>query len=95
MLEIKCDFCGEKITTKQNKGGEVIDFRLEENICNKCKKLNLLKKWEEDKSKVEKKWQIIERERKRFANNLLKHQKEKWMKEKKKEYLGSFYTEGG
>lgn len=93
MIEIKCDFCGEKITTKTNKGGKVKAFRLEENICDECKKTDLNKKWDSDKKKLDKEWIIIEKEKKNFFKNLLRNQKKDWLKQKRKYFFGNFFVE--
>lgn len=88
MLEIKCDFCGQKITTKQNKTKKPKPFRLEKNICNICKKEGLNKGWDEFTPKLEKKWLLIEKEKQKFFKSLLQNQKKDWFEEKKKEYFG-------
>lgn len=89
MLEIKCDFCGLTITTKKNKGGKPKKFRLEENICNACKNNDLNKKWDKSKSEIDKEWNLIENEKKKFQCALLKTQQRQWLENKKKEFFGS------
>lgn len=91
MLKVICDFCGEEITTKQNKGGEVKDFRLEENICGACKKADLGEAWETHQTDRDKDWGVIIYERRKFFEALLKHQKKEWIIQKKKEHFGSFF----
>lgn len=93
MLEIKCDFCGEKITTKENKGGEVKPFRLEENICDKCKKADLDKRWKSNKKKIDNEWIKVEKEKNNFFKNLLINQKRDWLKQKRKDFYGNFFVE--
>ena len=94
MIKIICDFCGENIVTKTNKGGKVKSFRLEENICEKCKKKNLNSEWELNKNKLNEEWSVIEKEKRKFVNSLLKCQKKDWEKQKKKEFFGTFFIEG-
>lgn len=93
MLEIICDFCGEKITTKQNKGGEVKSFRLEENICDECKRADLNKRWDSNKEKLDEEWLVVENEKKNFFKNLLNKQKKDWKEKKRKDFFGNFFVE--
>ena len=93
MLKVICDFCGEEITTKQNKGGKVKKFRLEENVCDKCKEKDLNAEYDKNKTKLKEEWSMLEKERRRFFDAVLKKQKREWGVEKKKEFLGSFYKE--
>ena len=94
MLEIRCDFCKKTITTRQNKGGEPKAFRLEENICDACKKADLGKRWEKQHIKIEEEWTKVIHERRKFFEALLKHQEKEFIIQKKKEHFGSFFIEG-
>lgn len=94
MLEIKCDFCNKFITTKQNKGGIPKKFRLEENICDECKKGDLGTMWIANQLKRDQEWNIMKTEKRKFFESLIKHQEKEFIVQKKKEHFGSFFIEG-
>jgi len=94
-IDIKCDFCGNSIETKEGKGISVAEesIGVVEYMCTECQKLNLISAWKDERIRLEDEWQILEAEKRNFFENLLINQKREWFMRKKEKFFGTFYEE--
>ena len=96
MIVVKCDFCGEEITTHDTKGVSVSQGTVDniEARCDTCTKATLDTEWDsqEKRDEVAAAWAVQEAEQRNFLESLLTNQKAEFEEQEKQKHYGTLYN---
>ncbi len=90
MIIIACELCGSYLNEITTESG-IETVPVENVICKKCEKRNLEEEWDQSLSDLDKEWNKIEAERRKFLELNLKRLKDEFFMEKKKKFFGPHY----